>query len=157
MVVIVDEIDSDVLFGRRWWWHGRYVKGEGTYLHRAILEKQFGPIPKGMVTDHIDGNALNNRRGNLRICLQSENVRNSKPRKGSKSRFKGIFRQASGGWASQITVGGKKVCLGTYDTEEDAAKAYDGYAKSLVDEYRRLNFSPPPDGRRGYCGLAGKP
>lgn len=157
MVATVDTIDADILRGQPWWWHGRYVKGNQTYLHRAVVERQYGTIPPGLVVDHIDGDPLNNRRLNLRICLQAENVRNNKPKAGKKSRYKGVFPQISGRWTAQITYKGKRKCLGTYDTEEIAAAAYDNAAKCLVDEYIRTNLQQTADGRHGYCGLAGRP
>lgn len=157
MVVIVDERDNDLITHGGWWWAGRYVKNKNGYLHRAVITKHFGEIPPGFVIDHKDGNPLNNRLGNLRICEQRENCLNSKGR-GGKSCFKGVFQNKQGRWSAQISNRGIRKCLGTYDTEEEAAKAYDKAARQRFDEFSRLNFeSPVSDGRQGFCGLANKP
>ncbi len=156
MIVFVDERDIDILEVGGWWWAGRYVKNENGYLHRVIVTKHHGEIPPGLVIDHRDRNPLNNRLGNLRICEQQQNLLNSKGR-GGKSRFKGVF-QNKGKWSAQISTAGIRECLGTFDTEEEAAKAYDDSAKKRKDEFSHLNFeSPHHGGRQGYCGLAGRP
>ena len=55
------------------WYACRFVtvskgKREKRYMHREIAE-----TPKGEVTDHINGNTLDNRRENLRNCTHKEN------------------------------------------------------------------------------------
>ena len=105
MVVTVDDRDIDLLiYG--YWWDGRYAKNKTGYLHRAIVTKHYGEIPKGMVIDHKDRNPLNNSLNNLRICTQAENTRNSKGR-GGKSKYKGVFKNRQGKWTAQISRKGK--------------------------------------------------
>lgn len=156
MVSFLDEEDKD-LAGLSWWWDGSYVKGPGkTYLHRLIVSRAVGEIPKGMVTDHIDGDGLNNRRGNLRLATRAQNSANAAPRGGA-SKYRGVFK-GKGKWCAQIAKGGVRISLGSFDTEEEAAAAYDETAKSLHGQFARLNLSPVMNsGRLGYCGLAGKP
>lgn len=156
LIAVVDGRDADVL-SRTWWWHGRYVKGKGTYLHRAVIEKHMGDIPPGMVIDHIDGDSLNNRLGNLRVCRQAENLRNNKGRLTARSKFKGVYPTASGRWSAQFTYSGTRVCLGTFNTEAEAADAYDEAVADVGDAFLRMNMGKVADARRGYCGLAGKP
>lgn len=55
------------------------------YLHRLLLNAE----PEQKV-DHVNGNTLDNRRSNLRICTTSQNSQNSKKRSGGSSRFKGV-------------------------------------------------------------------
>ena len=59
-------------------------------MHRQILN-----APKGMVVDHKDGNGLNNRKSNLRLCTPAQNVRNRRPALGSSSKYKGVSRDKS--------------------------------------------------------------
>jgi hypothetical protein len=154
---VIDQADEDLAHGA-WWWDGRYVKGaDNDYLHRVVMKRHIGPIPDGLFVDHIDGDPLNNRLGNLRLVTPQQNAANAAPR-GGKSQYRGVHQQASGRWAVQITKAGKRQCLGTYDTELEAAAVYDEMAKQLHGEFARLNLTKIENsGRRGYCGLAGKP
>lgn len=54
------------------------VGGKRLYAHRAAWTFMNGPIPDGMVIDHIDGNGLNNCINNLRLVTKSINQRNRK-------------------------------------------------------------------------------
>jgi len=155
-IIMLDQEDA-VLCEKSWWWDGQYAKGnDNEYLHRAIVQRVFGVIPADMFTDHIDGDPLNNRRGNLRIVTKAQNAANAAARGGA-SRYRGVFK-ARDKWASQIAKGGIRLCLGSFDTEEEAASAYDQAARQVHGEYARLNLEPCENsGRRGYCNLAGKP
>jgi len=102
-------------------------------MHRLITKP-----PKNMQVDHIDGNCLNNQKNNLRICTHSENMKNRKAN--SNKRFKGVEKVPSGKWRAQITVNGKKIYIGTYETELEAAQAYDKEAVKFHKEYSKTNF-----------------
>jgi hypothetical protein len=93
---------------------------------------------KGYVVDHIDGNGLNNRRCNLRICTRRQNAANVGPRGGA-SEFVGVYRQRDK-WGAQIVWRGKKYTLGSYDTQVEAAKVRDRKAFELHGEFAYLNF-----------------
>lgn len=117
---------------------GKY-KYEYAYLHHLVV----GKPPKGLVVDHINRNKLDNRRANLRFCLQSNNARN----KESTSGYKGVHYQKHNKknktgkvWVAQITANYKCNHLGSYKTPEAAARAYDNAAKRLHGEYATLNF-----------------
>jgi hypothetical protein len=90
-----------------------------------------------MVVDHINGNGLDNRRCNLRICTPAQNGLNSRPRVDGKSRFKGVFPHGDR-WRAK--VGGRH--LGLFDDEVEAAKARDRLARKLHGKFARLNFPP---------------
>lgn len=157
--LFLDEQDVGLAEGA--WWDGRYWKrgngcGDDDRLHRLVAIRAFGAIPAGMFVDHIDGDARNNRRGNLRIVTMAQNAANAASRGGA-SQYRGVFK-ARNKWAAQIAKGGVRMCLGTFETEEEAAAAYDAAAKNVHGEYARLNLERRENsGRRGFCGLAGRP
>lgn len=103
-------------------------------MPRAIMKPD-----KGVYVDHVNGNPLDNRRENLRLCSPAQNSRN---RKGyGKHPYKGILTvKDSKKFFAQISKDGKKYALGGYSSIEDAALAYDKAAKELFGEYARLNF-----------------
>jgi len=106
-------------------------------LHRQIIE-----APDGLLVDHRNGNGLDNRRTNLRIATQSQNMQNRQKRKNSTSRFIGVwFVKNKNRWESRITYQGKRIWLGRFDNEIEAAKTYDAAAKKYHGEFGRLNFT----------------
>lgn len=114
------------------------------YLHQEIL----GPVPPGSVIDHINGNGLDNRRANLRICSSKENVRSMHARRG-RSGFKGVFEKHPKNcvlkkpFLAQIVVDQKQINLGYYATADEAARVYDAAAKKYFGEFAQLNFPEP--------------
>jgi hypothetical protein len=106
-------------------------------LHRFILSA--GP---GEVVDHINGDGLDNRRCNIRICTRQQNNQNTKKRRNSASRFKGVQRWERW-WRARIRTNGVELCLGYYGTEEDAAIAYDWAAQALFGSFAKVNFPKP--------------
>jgi len=100
------------------------------YLHRYIMNPG-----DGLCVDHINGDSLDNRRSNLRICSYRENARNVK-----KNRFKGIAKTKSGRFTAQIEVNGVHMNLGTFTKDVDAARAYDIAAALCFGEFASFNF-----------------
>ena len=157
-IIIVDKLDADLLVTDIWF-DGRYPRKKDNRLHRIIAERAYGQIPEDMFVDHIDGDPLNNRRGNLRIVTKAQKAQNAAnaDTRGGSSRYRGVWKAKSGKWAAQIAKEGKRMSLGHYENEEDAAAAYDKAAEELHGEYARLNLVKyESQGRLGYCGLAGK-
>jgi len=101
-------------------------------LHRVITH-----APPGKVVDHANGNKLDNRRANLRVCSAAENLRNRKRAKSNKSGFKGVYSDRSK-WRAQIRIDGKKICLGTFDSPEIAHDAYRQAARVHHGEFARF-------------------
>lgn len=106
--------------------------GKPRLLHRLIMNAN-----PGQLVDHINGDPLDNRLENLRICSHAENMRNRKPNGGR--RWKGISRRGNG-WRAHIKVNGRTICLGTYPTDVEAARAYDRAAIQYHGAFARLNF-----------------
>lgn len=104
-------------------------------MHRQIMNCQ-----DGMVVDHINGNTLDNRRSNLRICNHQENRFNSRQHRPNKhAQFKGVHPNRDK-WRAIIMKDRKYIHIGTFPTQEDAARAYDEKAVELFGEYACLNF-----------------
>lgn len=91
------------------------------------------------MVDHKDGDGLNNRRHNLRGCTRRDNSANSRKRQHTSSRFKGVSYN-SGKWLATIGYDRKTHYLGRYDTEEDAAMAYDRAALRHFGTFAKVNF-----------------
>lgn len=116
----------------------RENKGRYVYLHREIMKP-----PAELVVDHIDGNPLDNRKRNLRNCIERLNLTNVRARRRqTSSRFKGVYHdKARGQWQAYVTVMGKRHRLGRFATEIEAAMAYDAKAIELHGEFARTNAS----------------
>jgi len=108
-------------------------------LHRYLLHEPFEEV------DHRNGDGLDNRRENLRASTHAQNMMNSPSRVGS-SRFKGVSL-SRGRWRATIRDDYRTVHLGRFDTEKEAAHAYDEAARRLHgSEFARVNF--PRGGER---------
>ena len=106
------------------------------YLHREIM----GSAGRHSLVDHTDQNTLDCRKKNLRTCSHAENLRNRPKRKNTASKLKGVRKTPSGRFVSKITFQYRDIHIGTFDTEADAAIAYDSKAKELHGEFANLNF-----------------
>lgn len=92
--------------------------------------------------DHINGNILDNRRENLRVCTAKQNARNNGRTKRLHSQYKGVtWHKKSGKWQAQIMLDGKNKHIGLHSDELEAAKAYDKKAQELHGEFSNRNFS----------------
>jgi len=143
-VALVDSADWELLSKFRWHAAKRcqtyyaasmQFRDFGYYLHRVIT----GAKP-GEHVDHKNGNGLDNRRDNLRICTNAENRRNTRKTRGV-SRFKGVTLGRNPGrpWEAYIWFENRRINLGSYPSEVEAARAYNAKAIELHGEFSRLN------------------
>ncbi|MDD5011850.1 MAG: AP2 domain-containing protein [Phycisphaerae bacterium] len=121
-------------------------KKKRIYMHREIMKPPTSDITQGgkrIVVDHKDGDGLNNTRENLRIATARENAYNRKKyRKKCSSKYKGVSQEKkSKKWRAIIYHKRRKIHLGMFDSETEAAKAYDKAARELFGEYAKLNFT----------------
>ena len=98
-------------------------------VHQLVAMAFLGHEPKGYtnVVDHIDGDKLNNNVSNLRIVTHRENVSLAR----NKSGFIGAYKSKSGRYVSKIHVNGETFLLGTFDTPEEANRAYKNKLKQI--------------------------
>jgi hypothetical protein len=108
------------------------------YLHRLIAGAQ-----PGETVDHINMDALDNRRANLRIASRSQQNMNRDLSVRNTSGKKGVhFYSRYGTWQAYINVPGKgRIHLGYFQTRDEAAKAYDKAALEHFGEFARVNTS----------------
>lgn len=141
-VALVDDEDYPLVIPHRWHLHEdgrrRYargmVDGKRILMHRFIMQ----PARHEKI-DHRNGNCLDNRKENLRICSDSLNRANAPKQEGYyHSEYKGVSK-SGGRWFAQIKVQGRKIHLGTFTDEREAAIAYNEAAISAFGEFARLN------------------
>ena len=127
----------DTFYVRRQQWLKAEKKNTVILMHRQILKAK-----KGEDVDHIDHNPLDNRKTNIRICTRSQNMANRGSTKNASSKYKGVFWSKNcKKWIAQIQHNYKRMHLGCFCQEIEAAKAYDRKAKKLFGEYAYLNFN----------------
>lgn len=116
------------------------VRHEGKVLvqmHRQIMKPHF--TEDRFIADHIDHNGLNNQRSNLRIATPSENSANCTTKYTCNSLYRGTYKTPYGKWVAQIFKNRKRIYLGSFEAQIDAAKAYNEAAKIQHGEFAMLN------------------
>ena len=156
-VALVDDEDYERITALKWtanlqkrrgdaWYAARNDRRRGInrtiLMHRVILD-----APPGMQVDHVNGDGLDNRRSNLRLCSASENSHNARKRRGvTSSQFKGVtWRKDSQKWRARIRSNHRLILIGQFDTEEAAALAWNEAAIKYHGAFARLNnLETPP-------------
>jgi hypothetical protein len=144
--MIVDQIDSDIEVT------GEYKTSkhantkyahtkDSKYVHRTVMARMLGrPLKRNEIVDHINGDGLDNRRCNLRLCTHAENMANTGSYKNSSSQYKGVtFFKRDGNWQAKICPKGKTIHLGYYSQESEAALAYNYAAKHYFGDFAKFN------------------
>lgn len=107
------------------------------YLHRFIAGLKKGD---GKQTDHINGNGLDNRKSNLRLCSYSENQYNIGLRQNNTSGYTGIWwNKDKKKWIVKVKHNKKKIHLGAFDDKKTAALAYNKGAIKYHGAFAKLN------------------
>ena len=109
-------------------------------VHRMVAEAFLEDWDKALQVDHIDGNGLNNQKVNMRECSTQENSFNQKRRKNTTSKFKGVsWYKRRSVWEAYIHIDYSKKKIGYFDSELDAAIAYNVAAVEHFGEFARMN------------------
>lgn len=152
---MVDDEDFDELSKHVWYaqprdhtWYAVRNTGVGPrrrllMMHAVIAGYAGTRSTKFSVSaDHLDHNGLNNQRANLRLATPRQQAQNRRPLPGGTSRYKGVSKHRRK-WQAEIKDDGRRRCLGQFDSEEDAARAYDAAALTAYGQYAFLNFPRP--------------
>lgn len=147
-VAIVDDGDFEELNKHKWWtnrygnrWYAGRIEYQNGKAITFLMHRYIMNAPKGMEVDHKNDDGLDNTRENLRLATSSQNKCNISKRVTNKGAFKGVYwyvnRQK---WQVYIQVNGKTVYIGSFNTAEEGARAYDKAAVQYHGEFARLNF-----------------
>ena len=149
-IVLIDDCMYDELNRYKWYLskyrnyatrsHTAKGKKNTIYMHRIILGLSFKDKKH---SDHINGNGLDNRFSNLRICTNQQNMYNKGISSRNTSGFKGVcWKTRDEKWESKITKEGKRIALGHYDCPVEAAKSYNKAAIKYHGKFAKLNEIP---------------
>jgi len=144
-VALVDDEDFDYLNQFKWY----ALKSRNTFyaqrtkvingkectlkMHRVIMQ-----TPNNLEVDYIDHNGLNCQKSNMRNCTFAENRRNRCA--WGFSKYLGVTKIKKNKYIARIRTNGKLIHLGCFDSEKDAAYAYDLMANELFGQFANLNF-----------------
>lgn len=146
LFVIVDIDDYQELSKYKW---SVTSVGNKLYAHRRLANSEPGKMRRVKMhrvimgldeydgrtcVDHINGDTLDNRKANLRICTAGENSKNLSKTWGA-SQMRGVQKVKNGKWRVRIRVDYKMIAVGTFDTERDASIAYCFASRILHGEY----------------------
>jgi hypothetical protein len=151
--VIVDSEDFDRISKFTWYarfssrsWYAVRCKRRGesgnilVWMHNMIV-----PPPRGLMVDHANHNGLDNRKTNLRLATWAQNMQNRRRSKvGCTSKYKGVihrnFHNRRKLWYAYINANRRRIHLGCYMTELEAALEYDRAAVRFHGQFACLNF-----------------
>jgi len=146
-ICLIDKEDYAVINQHKWYIEGwgyarrnkKFVNGvpdsESLRMHRFLLKP-----PVGVSIDHINGNKLDNRKSNLRLCTVAQNNFGRGIKKDNTSGCKGVhFNKPTGKWMARISANGKRKYLGLFETKELAYSSYKKASKELHGDFANLN------------------
>ncbi len=147
LFALVDDEDFEYL--NQWKWQAlrdhntfyavRNEKINGKIVHFKMHRVIMKTLANQMV-DHRDHNGLNNQKYDLRNCTNQQNQLNQIKKEGCTSKYKGVyFNKTINKWIAHIIINYKRTHIGYFDTEDEAALAYNKKAKELFGEFAVLN------------------
>ena len=151
-VALVD--DGDYNYLSQWKWHTLECKSGCWYAVRnytdndgkrtlMLMHRELLPVDGKLDVDHINGDGLDNRKENLRVCKHQHNMMNMKKSKSNTSGYKGVswhIKQKK--YNAYIRVEGKRISLGSFDDAKKAALAYNEAAKRFFGDFAKTNLVP---------------
>ncbi len=140
--ILIDAEDYDRIRKYKWYTknnhgHTRALNTQVGYLSRFIM----GVTDPKIQVDHINHDTLDNRKRNLRLCSHPENQRNmTVNRKNNVSGYKGVhWDRRRNKWSVQIKINGSNIYIGSFNSKEQAALAYNQAAIKFHKEFALLN------------------
>jgi hypothetical protein len=146
IIILIDDEDWEKIKNYKWYTNSKkYIFGridknhKLKFLHRVIMNAS-----KKQYIDHINGNKNDNRKLNLRLCNNSQNLRNRGKQKNNTSGYKGVYWHKNKTykykkWVAIIQINYKQIFLGNFETKEQAALVYNQAAIKYHGEFARLN------------------
>jgi hypothetical protein len=153
-VALVDDVDYDTVMVHRWniyefsepnrnLIHGPYATANIKHGSRWVNTKMHKLLTGWALTDHRNGDGLDNRRENMREATGGQNSMNARKQPGRSSRFKGVsYYKDRRKWVAAVSANHERFYLGIFETDIEAALAYDTKARELFGEFARPNFGP---------------
>ena len=147
-VALVDDKDFEELNKYKWcaacrrggWYAERGIYFENGKHYNIKMHRQITGIKTGIV-DHKNGNGLDNRKENLRLCDHSQNAKNHKKCKRNVSGFTGVsWRKGMRIWQAIVYHNYNRIHLGYFLDKTEAARVVDKKAKELFGDFARLNI-----------------
>lgn len=136
---VIDENDLNIAKKHKWHLNNtgyavtRIDKSKQVLLHRMLTNPG-----EGKSVDHINGDTLDNRRENLRVCTHQQNMYNAKIRKDNTSGVSGVsFDKRKNLWRSRINYNKKEIFLGYFKDFDSAANERLKAEKRYYGEFRR--------------------
>lgn len=118
----------------------RTIRLKGNKFQKQLMHRVIMNAPKSLEVDHINGNKLDNRLKNLRLCTKAENHRNRGLQKSNTSGYKGVhWHKKTKKWLVRIAFNGKRYHLGYFTDIRKAGRAYDAAAKKYHKHFANLN------------------
>jgi hypothetical protein len=140
----IDDVDYPFISSIKWRTaniRGKLYAINSSKIYESSLHRLLLGASSGVVVDHIDGNGLNNKRSNLRLCSNKENVRYQTLSKMNTSGYKGVsIHKQTQKYRAQIRVNNRLMHLGLYTTKEEAAEAYNNAAIVHFGPFAKLNL-----------------
>jgi len=153
--------DEDYLEFSKYKWHASYdLAGKVYYAARKAKRQDGKPTTiklareimifnkydvSNRMVDHINGNTLDNRKINLRVCTNSQNQCNKSKQRNNTSGYKGVHRlkiktknKMYEYWVAKIKLNNRDIYLGTFKDNVQAYKSYVEASKKYHGEYARL-------------------
>lgn len=147
---LVDPEDYEVLSRHKWQfdslgyarrtqrisgnWRTKNKKVKLFLMHRSILQ-----APEGMHIDHINGDRLDNRKCNLRVCTQMQNAQNVRVATAKNPFIGACLHKPTGKWQAQIRLWGKITYLGLFDSQQEASNVYKEAARKHRGEFSNVD------------------